>query len=348
MRNILTIVFALLISTVNGQSKELKRYYTVVSTAENYLLGGMYDSSLACYKEAFEIKKNPFARHVFIATLVAAKLRDYGMMQQTLTGLIALGMPLKKLQSVAGFNDFFLNSKEGGYLVKNAKKIKPLYHQSYRKAIFKLLQKDQFFRKKEQAYTKYADTIQKIDKLNVASFNLLIKKHGFPTEQKIGIDSSFSFEPIYSAIILHQSNGKLQQYDFSELIRQNVINGNLENRSGYFLFSRTSGFQFPDFLRVQQVKLIDSLKSKGNPDNHIVVNTSPWGVLPINKKDEERYNIMRDQFMLDKYSVMIKKSIFAVKNDNYIMMESSSSKSTLLTFDEKSYNEQKSVLSFFE
>lgn len=325
--------------------ENLEAYYNHTHKAEHFIIDNRLDSAELYFRKAFTYRQHPFARHLYISAIVNSKLGNFKAVSGALVSLIELGLRFEKISQVKLFSNY-LKSKEGKRLAKIQKNIKHTYDPAYRLRIEQMAERDQFFRTKPGSYATYGDTIKKIDQENVDSLLMLIKTKGFPTEQKIGIDENLSFAPLFSILFIHQSNGPLQQYDFSELLRQNVRNGNIENKEGYFLFNRVSGGNFMEIVRVQQVQLIDSLKSRGNPSNHIVLNTSKWGYLGISEKEKE--NAKRLDFLLEDYDSNLKKDLFALQNNDFDLMQSPSSKSTLLVFSKKDFDSQILALNFFE
>ncbi len=213
----------------------------------------------------------------------------------------------------------FLSSTAGKRLLTQYPTWKPVYNKTYRKKIEELVEADQYFRKKPSAYTVYGDTIKAIDRKNIADFLSLTKKYGFPSESKIGIDPDDFTNPLYSLIILHQSNGPLQQFDFYPLLSEQILKGNIENKAGLFMMNRVSGGYVFDVVRVQHIKVIDSTRSKSNPNNYTVLQTSKWGYYPLNEKEEKVINAKRKEFYLDSYEEGMTKTLYSLEQSLYLL-----------------------------
>jgi len=338
MKFIIVTIFLSFSQLVFSQ-ENLKAYYDNTHKAENYIFNNRLDSAHLYFRNAFSYVAKPFARHLYISTIVNLKLRQFKNVSASLVSLLELGMPFEKIKVSEIFSEY-LQSKEGKRLVERHKKIKHTYDKAYRLRIMQMVEKDQFFRTKPEAYTKYGNSIKKIDRENIDTLLMLIHTKGFPTEQKIGIDENLTFAPLFSLLFIHQSSGPLQQYDFSELLRQNVRNGSIENKDGYYLFNRVSGGMFMSIVNVQYVKIIDSTRSRANPNNHIVLQTSDWGYFPLAPKEKEKEDLKREDFFLQDYDDSLKKALFGLKNTDFELIENMSSKSTLLMYKQEHYDAQ--------
>jgi len=342
----LIVTIFLCFSQIVFSQKKLKPYYENTHKAENYILNNRLDSAHIYFRNAFSYVAKPFARHLYISSIVNLKLRKFKEVSASLVSLLELGMPFEKIKVSEIFSEY-LQSKEGKILVRRHKKIKHTYDPAYRLRIRQMVEKDQFFRTKSGSYTKYGDSIKKVDRENIDTLLMLIHTKGFPTEQKIGIDENLTFAPLFALLFIHQSSGPLQQYDFSELLRQNVRNGNIENKDGYYLFNRISGGMFMNIVNVQYVKIIDSTRSRTNPNNLIVLKTSDWGYFPLTSKQKEKEDLQRADFFLESFDKGLKKALFALKVKDFDLIENSYSKSTLFMYKQEHYDAQILDITFF-
>jgi hypothetical protein len=325
--------------------ENLKSYYDNIYKADDFIVAGRLDSAELSLRAAFAHKPKPFARHLYIYAIVNSKLGNFQKVSSAFKSLLELGMPFDKIVEANLFSGY-LQSAEGKKMAKSYKKIKPSYDHAYRERIKLMLVRDQLFRTKAGSYSTYGDTIKKIDRENIDELMMLIRTKGFPTEQRVGIDEKLNFAPLFALLIIHQSSGPMQQYDFSELIREQVKNGNIENREGYFLFNRVSGGMSMSLVNVKYVKLIDTTGSRANPTNQVLIKTSDWGYFPLKSIDENRENLRRAEFFIEPYDKSIRKARFALKNPDFETMENKSSVSTLLMYKQEHYDAQVADLSF--
>ncbi len=322
----------------------LQHYYRNIYKAEDFILLNRLDSSALFLRSAFAHKQAPFGRHIYLAAVVHAKLRNFKKVPTLLVSLLELGLPFEKFTEGTMFSTY-IKSPEGKKLSRNLKNIIPTYDTVYRNRIKLMIDRDQHFRIKPGSYTRYGDTIKKIDRENIDTFLMLVKTKGFPTEQKVGINEHLTFSPLYALLVIHQS-GPVQQYNFSDMIRKHVENGAIENKEGYFLFNRQSGGQFMSLVRVQHVKPIDSTRSTTNPANHNVLKTSDWGYFRLSPLQSEKENRLRAEFFMEPYDKSIKKALFTLKNVDFEQMENKSSVSTLVMLKQEHYDAQVADLSF--
>ena len=89
-----------------------------------------------------------------------------------------------------------------------------------------LFVRDQFFRKIDRI--KYKDSIVKTDSTNVVKLLELIKEKGFPTERKTGVYGVFEYTP-FSLMVVHNH---ITGYDFSNIVKNAINSGELDNRIG--------------------------------------------------------------------------------------------------------------------
>jgi len=324
-----TIIFLSLFFHAKAQKKRLPNYYSLIYAAEKFIIEERLDSASVYFKKGFQKKKHPFARHLYNAAVVDSKLRNYKNVTKYLKKLIKLGASFYQIQRNKSFLSFF-SSKKGVEFIKNYRKIKPIYTQQYRNQIEKMVEDDQFFRVKKGSYSTYGDTILKIDKKNIENFLSLLKELGFPSEHKIGIDTNYFPNPLYLPIIIHQTMGSMQQYDFTSILKQNVLEGNIENKAGDFMINSSSGNNFYEIVKAQYVKLIDTTILSINPNNIIVLDSSDWGYFPLSEKEATMINEKRKKLYLDTYEENIIKALFSLKSKEYRL--SSSGANSILEF----------------
>jgi hypothetical protein len=304
------------------QGNSIETYYYYIDRAEKFIIENNLDSSSIYFSLALKEKEFPFSRHVYNASIVDAKLKKYKNVLNDLTYLIKLGYSYNKIRSDTVFQDFFGN-EYGRKLSQIYRKVKPIYNFQYRKEIEILVRDDQYFRKKEGSYSLYGDTIRKIDKRNIDKLLALIKTLGFPSEARVGIDSNSVANPLYFPIVIHQSNGSQQQFNFSDILKNNIKNGNIENKAGEFMINRSDGNNFFQLTRVQYVRNINSLDTANN-----IIESSSWGYYPLSNERSAPINRQRKELYLDSYEDNLSKLLFNLKFVEY-KLSAFGAKSTL-------------------
>ena len=317
--------YLLLILLISGkdtlaQNSKTGNYYKYIYKGEECILNSALDSSSYYFSLAFKYVEFPFARNIYNAAVVDAKLSKNEKVYNYLVYLLKLGASYHQLFSDTSFKKFFL-SDYGKKLIAFSEQIKPTYNKYYRAQIEKLVKDDQYFRIKPNANSTYIDTIKAIDRQNIATFLSLNNKYGFPSEHEIGIDSNIFTLPLYALIILHQSNGRLQQHNFDELLTKNILDGKIENKIGAYLLNRLHGTTISAYevIKFQFVKVKDTTMSASDPNNTTVIKETEWGYFPINEKEVNKVNIARSQIYLDGYYESIKKILFGLIHKEYRM-----------------------------
>lgn len=274
----------------------LKKYYSAINQAELFVIENKYDSAVRQYNQAFINNSKPFAKDLYNALLCNCKIKDHKKAYRYMYQLAQLGYPVDKMQRQKVCDDFWLSSY--ATKAKNLNKtVKPIYDPLYRRIMYDMVYKDQQFRVMPGSYTLYGDTIYKIDKKNVNLFRKCIKKYGFPSEYKIGIDSSGVIQPIYWVIIIHQSTSDKQVYNFSADLRTAISRGDLENHAGAQMIMRNDGVAWFDAWGLVEVQF-DSITYKkninGNADTITTKYRSGLGVYPCTDAEAIKYNTERE------------------------------------------------------
>lgn len=313
-------LFLLTANLCKSQStKSLVKYYAAVNQAELFIIDNKYDSAVQQYDSAFINNTKPFAKDIYNALLCNCKVNDNIKAYGYIYKLAQLGYPVKKLKSQKVCVDFWLSPY--GTKSKNLNKtVKPIYNPVYRRLMYEMLYKDQQYRIMPGSYKVYGDTIYKIDKKNVDLFRKYIKKYGFPSEYKIGVDSGGWIDPIYKVIILHQSTSDKQIYNFSADLRTAISRGELENHAGAEMIMRNEGVTLFDAFGLVEVQF-DSISykknSNGNMDTITTKYRSGLGVYPYTDTEAIKYNREREKIMLEPIADYYKKVKAQAKQEDF-------------------------------
>jgi len=303
--------------TLMSQSKEIVKYYEYVNNAELLVIKDSFTNANSYYKMAFDINKKPFAIDIYNATIIAMASKQYDLVIMNMTRLLKLGYDIENFKTNKMFLSFW-KSKYGTKMKQIKKITRPFYNRKYRNILLHMYEKDQHFRIKPNSYKLYDDTIRKIDKQNVRELQYLIKRFGFPSEYKIGLYSDDVTTHPYEIIIIHQSSGPYQIFNFSSIIRSAILSGEIDNKTGAELIKRNDGVNyFDDFnlvnLKFDTVKVnIDSLT--GLKDTVAYTFESGWGFFNIMPEQLEKYNQMRKTVMLESLEDFLQKVQYAEKN----------------------------------
>jgi hypothetical protein len=288
------LILFLLPGLLVAQSQQLKTYYQHIHKAENFILDKQYDSSHIYFEAAFSLRNEPFARHVYNAAIVTMYLNDYAKTEKYLRFLIERGASVTRLSKKEALQPFFV-SQTGKKFLSTATHIKPVYNYAYRAALAELLRRDQQYRVLPGAYTKHRQAILKIDSQNIQQFLGMVKRYGFPTESKIGIDTTESFAPAYFPILMiHQGGGFMQQYNFSPLLKDAIFDGEIDNELGNYLTNLANSFYAYHVTRVQLVRVKDKNRSASDPSNYDLLDSTNWGFFPLTPAEQQNLYSLQD------------------------------------------------------
>lgn len=328
MKLLFTLIF---FANTQYAKSQITKYYESISNAERCIIYNKLDSSFHYYEQSFKFKKLPFGKDLNNAALISLKLKKFKELNRNLVELVKLGVSVNVLRSNNLFNSYFIDYKEGKTALKKLELLKPQYDGYYRLQLQNILVKDQYYRKKRNLKNQYVDSIKKADAENISDLLNLIKSKGFPTEQRVGIDSNTFSIPYVDVIFLHQRSGENQQYNFGEMLLENVKNGNLDNRLGYDLYTSNNGLYAFDYMRFLLIKVIDSSKPAARKSNHIVLDSSKWGFMPYKPEQIEKINQIRKLFFLDEYQIHMRKILFNEQYQEYKFGSINSGTSMLYT-----------------
>ncbi|HEU4470783.1 MAG TPA: hypothetical protein VFR58_06870 [Flavisolibacter sp.] len=318
MRSRLTILFILLSLGCFAQPETLSKYYRFIHSAELAIVYGKPDSSAFYYTEAFRNRPLPFARDLRNASIVNTRLNKFDIVYAQLEKLVRLGLSVDQLKTDTVYSRFF-RSAYGRNFLKHCSQWKPIYQKAYRNKIRELIALDQSLRRKANAYTHHMDSIRAIDKRNILSFVQMIRERGFPTESAVGIEATNVINPLYFAVIAHQSSGYTQYDSLYALIRHHILEGNIENKMGAYMLERINGGSVLNVIKLQYVTVRDSTRSAANPHNVVVKESSDWGIFPLTGELVAKEDLKRQELMLDNYKENLLKALFNLSNREYAL-----------------------------
>jgi hypothetical protein len=196
--------------------------------------------------------------------------------------------------------------------------IRKKFDSAYRDKIDTMLRNDQYFLQFEDRFTTYADTIKKINDQNAKTLSKLIKRKGFPSEQKIGNDTNNINSACYFTLIWHQVNGaKFRSVNYATVLQKAIMEGELDNRMGAYLIDYSNGtnnygtseggvcyyyWQNPKYNR-------DSLLNEVSNGHH------PWYIMPFHDDEVNRFDKERSKYYLDGIEDYRKKVLFQLKEN---------------------------------
>lgn len=163
-------------------------YYPSINEAELAITRNDIKEALKHYKIAFKSVKTGFARDYRNAAICAIQTNDDDYAFVCIEKLMAKSLAKDYFQDT-----IFAPLKEKTGWKKRMAQFDQRYfeaqasiNQTYLSELVAMAERDQHFRKMDNAYEVYGDTIAKIDQENVARFLQLVEKYGFPSENIIG------------------------------------------------------------------------------------------------------------------------------------------------------------------
>jgi len=221
------------------QECNIRMYNYYTNLAELQILDSTYQKALCYYDSAFYYSKSPFYRDRFNNMVCNALIGNYEKCRSAVIYLLEKGMNRNLVLNNPAFSSFLLSSY-GEDIHKLG--LSPTYDISLRLKYDSLIIADQYFRNlKSRHYREfYSDTIDKIDSSNVEFMNDLIRKHGWPTIDNVGIPPSN--DPQYQLIIMHQGDPKYQYYNYAEDVCSAYENCLIEPDRALFLISWSNNY----------------------------------------------------------------------------------------------------------
>lgn len=347
MKKKIFLFFALFLALLGySQQNDLKQYYININNAELAIVDSNYANALENYEEAFRFKSYPFAQDLYNATLVSIITKAYPKTVNHLERLFKIGFQLSVLDSISICKDF-LNSSFGKEARLKNKKLKPIYNIKYKKAIEKMFYDDQYFRMHPNGYKIYGDTIRKTDSMNVAKFLKLITKYGFPSEEKIGINSNSLLSPTFFVLIFHQNTGaKYQTYNYSRILKSALLQGELRNNIAAMLIQGNDGIKYYDAFGIVKAKFDTTFiftDDSGNLSKKDITLETKWGYFKLSDSEIKKFNTKREEIYLGTIEENARKIIFGIKN-KYFLLNPSGDTSVFKTSKHEDFLHMKSNL----
>ena len=238
----LLVVITIFISSVKGQADYISSYYPQIYKAENAIVENNLPNALTLYRSTFKSVNRVFAIDVVNATVCAIKLDSQAIAFEFLHKLILKGISEEFLSEFKGFEELRDKKQWSELLAKyDSIQLTVQYNDKLNDQLDSLSAIDQKFRIAQGSYSKYGDTIAKIDKSNVLFFRQVISIFGYPNEhifgtkypsigfpgsivlhhycQSMSLDSSGSMFNFETDFINAIKNGELDPHRMAQLIR---------------------------------------------------------------------------------------------------------------------------------
>jgi hypothetical protein len=300
-------------------NEELKKYYFNINKGENYLVEENFSMADSLYTNA--ILKNNKSFNVDLLNYL-----KFGKNENTLYFSIDLllkrGYPLSELYTIPNIEKNLL-SERGTKLIADSKK--NTHSNKLRHSIDSLYRLDQFYRLKDDGYTKYRRNIIYTDSLSGRWLFNYFTKYGFPDENELGISEQFfNNEPLVT-LIIHQSIGsKGRSVDLKKFVFDAILNGKINNKIGTFLYSKLAGKdQYGAGINLTKVFYSPESENDFSKRNvsESLHNKSQNGNFYVQKTTEEilnEINFSRSEVGLDSISNHLKKEYYQVnRNDTF-------------------------------
>lgn len=322
----------------------LRQYYNYIDSAEILIMDAKYNKASDFYQKAFSYKQKAFGIDIYNAAVCESKIPNYQNTYTYLKELIAKGYSIETLKKKKCFNDFF-TSKYGKKLSKKAHSFKNEYDEIYRAKLDSLYYADQKIAHKYSSYINQPieniDSIQKKilwDSLHLVYYKnsicleKLINTKGFPSEFRIGMDSSFLLWQAYKIIIHHANrsqkrhSGELAIINFTDYINKAIENGDIPNS---FLFYLLCG-DLPTHLAfesysITKVALIPSSSHTTYKERHnLLLNNdssltvTKWSYYPLDSAKAEQAKEILGLFAMGTAENIRKKILFNEKNKDFV------------------------------
>jgi hypothetical protein len=225
------LLLPLLYNEVHAQQRDFtKVYYPFVRKAEIAITYHSFKEAIANYKQAFSAVEHPFAKDYYNASLSALQLKDFALAGEY------VGLLMDKGIDTAFFRKPVFASLRKHKTWKRLMRTYPERRKRYisridtalYQEILSLVEKDQYFRRKEGSYEMYGSEIREADSVNMRRVKQIIVQYGYPDENRLGIyDNNFAVSPLQLILRHHYQNGV---NDLSDVLLEQVKNGKLSAR----------------------------------------------------------------------------------------------------------------------
>ena len=318
MRKYLLFIILFIWAKSNSQlstnrNENLITYYGLVNKAELALVNSENKVALKLYEDAFRIRKYGFANDYFNAALLSAIIGDNKKTYNYFKELSKLGLDPRTFKSIEILKNFWLSKY--GLKAELLDSITPkIYNSEYRFTVLKLVERDQLFRNKKNAYTLYKDTINSIDKENIQILLSLISKYGFPSERLTGLNRNGLGLPA-ATLIIHQNLRKDRIFDFSQILKNAVYSGDFKNKdASYFIEGNTgrlNGIYNPySLMRASYDSSLISLDKSGTQIKKDSTFYTKWGYSKLPDSSAIKMELNRSDLFLEPLADALKKDIF--------------------------------------
>lgn len=316
----------------------VKNYFTLIRQAENAVLDSNIGKALVLYQAAFEVQTSPFAVDLRNAAVCAGLLDEH-------LWTFRFGQRLaKKNATLQVFNNqLFTKFKKTEYWetlqvlatefsANPSENLTPQYRQD----LTQLLEAHRQNRLNDLAPEAYQSEENKL----YNELIIILKKYGFPTEDKIGLekgqtDITFS---IYSDIFVYQlQNGHV---DLLDTLQKNVWNGNLHPRLAQTIIEAT-------FWRINDESLQQKIANNKQKNiyfgNQLFQIQNQYFMSEVDIKYQNLIDKNRENWLLDPLSNYHQKGLQQPLNAKYFFLGA-----TIPVFEFDDYSKQENLIKKYE
>ncbi len=296
----------------NIHQKKKSNYHKITEKAENYIVLRQYGKAKPEYDRFLDGSEYVFARDMHNAVRCAIKARDYNTAIVWCKKLVSKGVPLTYFE-----DKIFTTLKKKPVWMEFLTNYSSLYdqfkkglNQNLITGIQKLVEEDQkYYIKNSKGEINSLDLANKTEEID-QQFIKLIKKEGFPTEEKIGLrtdtDGHLIFEsPSYFVLLVHSYQTKSnKQKEIKELFEGNKVfydtyrsNLGVFKKSGMTCLQIYKGNLYNNKTCGANLGAIQKMKFKFNNEYNFIIDTGEFTIIPYEKNSEEEdEKFIRDNF----------------------------------------------------
>lgn len=182
----------ILIASVNsaiGQKNYINSYWPLIYKAESAIVNDDLAKALSIYQTAFQSVDRVFAIDLVNAAVCASKVDSLLIAYDFLRKLILKGVSESYLREFSGFEKLRHDPQWRELLSSyDSLRLSVQFNDRLYIQLDSLSEMDQKFRIAPGSYSKYGDTISKIDQSNIVFLREVIEKYGFPNEHILGAE----------------------------------------------------------------------------------------------------------------------------------------------------------------
>ena len=310
----------------NGMNNPVLEYYYQINKAELQIVNRNYKEAIISYTNIENKFGYLYGKDKLNLSICLLLEKDKKKATKYLSYLLNQGAKI----------DWLLNNSviAGSYSKDELDKYSialPIQYKTLIDSLTFILENDQNDRKFPNAYVTHKKEIAAADSLNIIIFNKIVADYnGIPNEFLTGFTDPSLMNPPYFVHILHQSFG-VKTFDYSSLLLNEVLKGNINPHTAASLYGRTSGnwnyfgpltvrqtvYPTDSVMKEKMADLIQFAKAPGYEDYLKTLPIYMFKIPPSPNSQIDSINAHRHQYGLDSIDEFKQKVVFQIRHPEF-------------------------------